>query len=188
LAIVQKHRTISEEDLIRSLRGSKREAESAFAEVYSRYAHRTYAFILRMTGERTVSQDLLQETFIKFFRATKEDLVFRNISAFLLMIARNLCLNWRRDHRETLELEESILAPDNYSVERDDLLHLVTLALELLDFEQREAFVLKYYQGYTYDEMSQITGETIPALKNRVWRAKEKIRAILRPCITELQR
>lgn len=181
-------RIIEEQQLVSELRGPRNDAERAFSEIYSRHAQRTYAFILRMTGDAAASQDLLQETFIKFFRASEHDLVVHSLGAFLMMIARNLCLNWRRDHRPTEQLSESFIAPDDSSIERDDLLHLITLALELLEYEYREAFVLKFYQGYSYEEMSIITGETIPTLKNRVWRAKDKIRATLRHYITELQR
>ncbi|MDP4220610.1 MAG: RNA polymerase sigma factor [Bacteroidota bacterium] len=177
----------SENDLIKDLRGSRKEAEKAFSELYSRYGQRIYAFILRMTSDRTASQDLLQETFVKFFNATKQDLVFTNPGGFMMMIARNLCLNWKRDEHPTLPLEEFLESEHEAGIERDELLNLVTVALELLEYEYREAFVLKYYQGYSYEEMSAITGSTVTALKKRVWRAKEKIRSTLKPYILELK-
>jgi RNA polymerase sigma factor (sigma-70 family) len=184
---VKKAHHISEEALIKDLKGPQKEAERAFTEIYARYAQRTYAFILRMTNDEAVSQDLLQEVFLKFFNATKQDLVFTNLSGFILAIAKNLCLNWKRDTRP-LESIKDILVPSNeVSIEENELLHLINLSLEILEFDYRQAFVLKYYQGCSYDEMSLITGETIPALKNKVWRAKEQIKRALRPYILENQ-
>jgi RNA polymerase sigma-70 factor, ECF subfamily len=177
-----------EEILIQDLAGTHKEAERAFTELYARYAQRTYAFILRMTNDEAASQDLLQEVFIKFYHAIKQDLVFTNPSGFILVIAKNLCLNWKRDLRQLENIDEVIIASNETpNVEQDDLLHLINLSLELLEFEYRQAFVLKYYQGYTYDEMTLITGETISALKNKVWRAKEQIKKALRPYILENQ-
>jgi RNA polymerase sigma-70 factor (ECF subfamily) len=185
---VKKHQSKDQELLI-ALRGTHSEAEKAFAELYNRYAQRTYAFILRMTGNAVVSQDLLQDVFIRFFNATRQELVFTNPGAFILMIARNLCLNYKRDEPHTESIDELLLIGNevSYPIEQDELLHLITLSLEVLDTDYREAFVLKFYQGYSYEEMSQLTGDTIPALKNRVWRAKEQIRNVLRPYIFETQ-
>ena len=186
--MIVKEETKTELELIADLRGSRKIAEKAFSEFYSRYGQRVYAFILRMTSDRAASQDILQETFVKFFNATKQELVFTNPGGFLMMIARNLCLNWKRDERPAQPLEEYLEAENQMHVERDELLNLVTLSLELLEFEYREAFVLKYYQGYSYDEMALITGATVSALKKRVWRAKDKIRSALEPYILELQK
>ena len=181
-----KNTLTADQDLIRQLRGSRGEQQHAFAELYARHAQRVYAYILRMSGETVASQDLLQETFIKFYNAARGDLVVANTRAFLIMIARNLCLNWKRDTRSNVEIESLDLAIDDDTVERNDLSRILNVALELLEFEHREAFVLKYYQGYSYEEMSRITGETVAALRSRVWRAKEEIRRTLKPYAVEL--
>ncbi len=184
-----KRRQLTDEELIAGLRGTHREAEIAFTEIYSRYAQRTYAFILRMMGDGAASEDILQEVFLKFFNATRQQLVFTNLRAFIFMIARNQCLNYKRDvpQTESIEHMEFVVHEFSGAIEQNELLQLVTLSLELLEIEFREAFVLKYYQGYSYEEMSQLTGDTIPALKNRVWRAKEQIRRALKPYIIEEQ-
>ena len=70
--------------------------------------------------------------------------------------------------------------------EQKELLDLIAASLELLDFKHREAFVLRQYQGMTYNEISAITGDSVSAIKNRVWRAKEKIKEILSPYLEDL--
>jgi RNA polymerase sigma-70 factor (ECF subfamily) len=178
-----------EEELITELGGTQKEVERAFTEIYARYAQRTYAYILRMTNDEASSQDLLQEVFIKFYHAAQQGLVFTNPSGFILVIAKNLCLNWKRDARPLENIDDILIASQDTSatIEQNELLHLINLSLEILEFDYRQAFVLKYYQGCTYDEMALITGETIPALKNKVWRAKEQIKQVLKPYILENQ-
>lgn len=173
--------------MVQDLHLSKPESEAAFTELYNRYAQRTYAYILRLTGNVTSSQDILQEVFFKFYKAASQDIGIANPGGFIMMIARNLCLNWKRDQREAIPIEDLELPTDERSFEKDELLQLINAALELLDIDYREAFVLKYYQGYSYEEMSALTGETVNALKNRVWRAKEQIKRSLKSYILETQ-
>jgi RNA polymerase sigma-70 factor (ECF subfamily) len=186
---VRKDHISHEKRLIEALQGAHDVSEKAFTEIYQYYAQSTYSFILRMTENVAVSEDLLQETFMKFYSATRQDLLVTNVRGYLLMIARNLSLNWRRDQHPTVSVEHILLEIEghHHEIEQDELLNLINLALDLLELEYREAFILKYYQGYSYEEMSRLTGDTIPALKNRVWRAKEKIQNSLRPYILELQ-
>jgi RNA polymerase sigma-70 factor (ECF subfamily) len=181
--------TSQEKKLIKALQGAHEESEKAFTEIYQYYAHSLYSFILRMTGNVAVSEDLLQETFIKFYSATRQDLLVSNVKGFLFMIARNLSLNWRRDEHSTISIDDMLIEIEGHHhiIEQDELLNLINHSLDLLELEYREAFILKYYQGYSYEEMSRLTNETIPTLKNRVWRAKEKIQNSLRPYILELQ-
>lgn len=180
---------VQEKRLVIALQGGHEESEKAFTELYQYNAQPVYSFILRMTGNVAVSEDLLQETFIKFYAATRQDLLVTNVRGFLFMIARNLCLNLRRDEHPTVSIENILIEIEGHhsAIERDELLNLINHALDLLELDYREAFILKYYQGYSYKDMSRLTGDTIPALKNRVWRAKEKIQNTLRPYILELQ-
>ncbi len=181
-----KDHRLTDQDLVAALRGNAKGTERAFTELYARHAQRTYAFILRMTGDAKASEDLMQEVWLKFYDAARADVVVTNPVGFLLMIARNHCLNWKRDTKPMLSLEgleEMTARPEEDAAE---LTRLINLALELLDYEYREAFVLKYYQGYDYQEMSTMTGASVDALRNRVWRAKEKVKSALRPHFAEL--
>jgi RNA polymerase sigma-70 factor (ECF subfamily) len=72
--------------------------------------------------------------------------------------------------------------------EQQELLEIIARALELLDFEHREAFVLRQYHGMPYKDISELTGENISTIKNRVWRAKEKIKEILEPILEDLSK
>ena len=175
-------------ELYSLLGGKKAIAESAFAELYARYSQRIFAFCLRLTGSHEDASDAFQETFLKFYHTTKTTAVVDNISAYLYTIARNICINSKRDDHITIRLEDYNLKSNDVGYEQKELLQLVARALEVLDFDAREAFILRQFQGLSYNEISLIVGDTETAVKNRVWRAKEKLKSILTPYLADLSK
>lgn len=177
----------SDIELIQAVRGNQ-DAEKAFRELYSRHSHRIYLYCLKILGDPKDAQDVFQDTFIRLHSAVQRGFEIRNVEFYLLKIARNRCLNHRRDRKPLTSLEEIHFAAHETNYEKEELLRLITMALELLEPDYREAFVLKEYQGLTYPQMAEITGASVSALKSRVWRAKEKIRVLLNPYLEDLER
>ncbi|TAL68716.1 MAG: RNA polymerase sigma factor [Bacteroidetes bacterium] len=176
----------SDIELYRALRDKKPMAEAAFSELYSRYAQRVFAYCLRVMGNHEDSQDIFQETFMKFYNNAQTLDEVDNIPGLLLTIARNLCLNFKRDKKVAYNIDDYQVSSVETDYEKKELLELISMALELLDFEYREAFVLRQYQGLSYKEIAKLSGDSISAIKNRVWRAKEQIREILSPYLKEM--
>lgn len=168
--------------------GSHREREAAFTEIYNRYSPRIHAYCYRVTGSFEQAQDIFQETFIRFYKTVETGEKIGNVPAFLLTIARNLSLNHKRDKKEFVDIEEFHFPSSEMerSIEKNELLDLINRSLDLLDFEYREAFVLREYDGLSYTEISEVTGATVTNAKARVFRAKEKIRQILAPYLKDL--
>jgi RNA polymerase sigma-70 factor (ECF subfamily) len=77
--------------------------------------------------------------------------------------------------------------PDFPNYEREELLNLIAVALEYLDFEYREAFVLRFYQDCSYEQIAELTGASISTVTNRIWRAKDKLKTILKPYLAEFE-
>lgn len=178
--------TYTDQTLVEMINDASDASERAFREINARYAHRIYVYCLRVLGNETEAQDIFQETFLRFYKACCGQTRINHVPSYLLRIARNLCLNLQRDRKITVPIEEnhSIQTTDPY--EREELLNLVSAALELLDFPYREAFVLRQYQQLSYREIAEITGDSIDTLKHRVWKAKEKIKQILAPYLKDL--
>jgi RNA polymerase sigma-70 factor (ECF subfamily) len=165
----------------------KDEAESAFAELYARYSQRIYAYCLRVIGDSEDARDIFQDTFIKFFDSARgNELPLDNVPAYLLKIARNVCINFKRSKKTFLSLEDFRTLTNDVDYEQRELLQILATSLELLEPEHKDAFVLRMYQGLSYNEISKITGDSVSAVKNRVWRAKEKIKEILTPYLEDL--
>jgi len=172
-------------ELFSRLTGEKEVAEAAFSELYARYSGRVYAFCLRFLGNRDEAQDVYQETFIRFYECAKPDREMTNVPGFLLKIARNLCLNSRRNKKRIVEFEDYQFLVPPRSVETSEFLQLITAALELLPDDYREVFVLREYEGLSYAEIADVVDSSLSNVKVRIFRAKQKIRDILAPYIRE---
>ncbi len=162
------------------------EAELAFAELYSRYSHRIYGYCMTMLGHAEEANDVFQDTFVKFYNSAVKGQTVANVPGYLFRIARNLCLNHKRDSKVTIEFDEIQFLSFDDSYEKKELLKLLQTSIDLLEDEYREALILREIYGMNYAEMAEITEDSIPALRNRVWRAKDKLREILSPYLSEL--
>lgn len=169
----------------------KPQAERAFGELYRRHSPRINAYCKRVLGSREESSDVFQETFARFYQSAQApDRAMTNVPAFLLTIARNLCLQHKRNARTTFRFEDYDM-PDRHAVRRleeAELLGLITTSLELLDFDYREAFVLREYDGFSYQEIAELLNSHEGTIRTRVRRAKEKIREILSPYLHDLNK
>ena len=178
--------TYTDTELARLLHDAEHVTRDVFSELYDRHEQRIYAYALRVTGSRDDASDILQDTFIKFYNALQHTIV-ENVGAYLVMTARNLCLNHKRSKRFYEPLSEELVGESlAQKFEQTELMGLIGKALQALELEQREAFVLRFYHGMEYEEMADVAGESVNAMRNRVWRAKEKLKQILAPFIHEL--
>jgi RNA polymerase sigma-70 factor, ECF subfamily len=177
----------SDEELIELFKEEGETASGAFKAIYDRYSPVIHAYCTKVLRYEDNAEDVFQETFIKFFHnCTKETNNF-NIQGYLLTIARNLCLNAKRDRKEHIS-DEYIdnFYSDEQSYEQTELLDLINRTLDLLDDAHREAFVLREYSGLEYTQIAELCGITVVNAKSRVFRAKQKIKSILEPYLKEL--
>jgi len=185
--MVRSFKNLSDIELVGILHGSKLDASEAFQVLYDRYSSIVHAYCVRVIGDEDIADDIFQETFIKFYQKVQPDMINTNIPGFLMRIARNLCLNAKRDKKNTVAIEEAeFYVNSSISYEQKELLDLITRSLDLLEDDYREAFVLREYSGLTYEEIAEVTGTSVGNAKSRVFRAKQKIKSILSPYLKEI--
>jgi RNA polymerase sigma factor (sigma-70 family) len=179
-------RTYSDAQLFELLRGMTPSREAAFGELYARHSSRIYLYCRKILGSDTAAEDAFQQTFLRFLASADSRRPMTNVPAFLLRIERNICLNEkRRAGSVTVPLDEFRLAVEDISMEVRELTGLVTMAIDLLPEEYREAFVLQAYNGLSYKEIAEIIDMPLSTVRNRIVRAKQKIREILSPYLAE---
>jgi len=171
-------------DVVGRVRHGDREA---FRLLVRRYQDGLYRRALRDTGEPDVAADLVQTAFI---RAYENIWRCRDPERFAAWLYRIL-VNATRDHLKSarrrdvsLDTEGARLPLTSMSdpaldADRSDLRTRLEGALRSLGDALREAFVLKHVDGRSYEEMNALLGVSIPALKMRVHRARELLRAEL---------
>jgi len=156
----------------------------AYAELVDRYRDRCNRFAVRFLGDRDDADEALQSAFLRAFRGLAG---FRDVGRFdswLFQIVVNECRTFatRRAHRAELFVRDDAVSAHgsvDHPADRTALLAEIQHALDQLEIDQRQAFLLKHVEQLSYEEMSDITGVGISALKMRVQRACTRLRALL---------
>lgn len=154
----------------------------AFAELSRRYRDTYSRFAVRMVGNRDDAEDVLQSAFIRAYRALDRCRDPDRFGGWLYQIVANECRSFviRRSRRDRRMVHDELLLRDAPApADGSDTLEDVQYALDQLDVDQREAFLMKHIEQLSYEEMSEITGDGISALKMRVKRACARLRQLL---------
>lgn len=139
-----------------------------------------------MLGSRADADDALQSAFMRAFRNLQNCREREKFGGWLYQIVINECRTYatRQRRRElrftpaTTAIERAVAPGSEQEEDRDVGGHLER-ALQLLPSDQREAFLLKHVEEMTYEEMAEVTGATVSALKMRVKRACDGLRDLL---------
>lgn len=159
--------------------------EEAYALLVRRYKDALYRYAERMTGRPDDAADVVQQAFIKGYRSLDRCRDPDRVGGWLFRIAVNLCkdqLKGRSRREVSLEATAPIRATRDLpeeGAERAEIREEIYRALQALSDEQREAFVLKHVEGWSYEEMSEKLEVSVPALKMRVHRARDQLQELL---------
>ncbi len=176
----------TDKELVELSEKGKKEFDFAFKIAYTKYAPRVHAYCMKVLNNREDAEDVFQETFVKFYERFEKKKRGSSIQGFLITIARNLCLNYKRDKKTKVEFEDFRHYVDgDKAYDQKENLKLIRAAIELLEFEYREPLILKLYDGLKYEEIAEICEISVENARKRVFRAKQKIRKILEPNFKE---
>lgn len=182
--------------LIALLGEKKSISNEAFNVLYNRYSTKLKSYCLFRTENRDEAEELHQETWLKFHAAALENKKKIFLPAYLYVIARNLNIDKHRTyHNNNLISIESInfagfADPLNIEteVENKEMLSIVMIALNQLTEKSKETFILRWFSGLKYSEISEITNESVDCIKQRSSRAMDEIIKILQPIIIEINK
>jgi RNA polymerase sigma-70 factor (ECF subfamily) len=158
----------------------QKDDNGAFTELYRRFRGRVYAFAYRMLSDRDKANDIFQETFIKIYESRHRSDIL-NIGGYIIRISRNLCLNYIRNNKPKTELLEDHIIVFQTDFEDKELSDLIAKALDHIPTNYREVLVLREYDGMSYQEIAEVTEQTVQSVKIQIFRAKVKLRKLLAP-------
>ncbi len=151
--------------------------DKEFEKTVITYKDQLYNYLFWMTGNRTEAEDVLQETFLRYYKYGDP---VENPKAWLFKVARNVYLKRqrKRSREVSLELVEAnpVLPGMQVALEREELIRKVREGLRKLKNHHREVIILRYMEGLSYEEMAAVLGENVGTIKSRLNRAKEKLR------------
>ncbi|MBC7789748.1 MAG: sigma-70 family RNA polymerase sigma factor [Anaerolineae bacterium] len=169
---------MDQEAISRVLSGDR----NAFGLLIKRYSDPLYRHALGMTGSPDVAEDILQASLIKAYQHLAE--VHGRFDAWVFRIVANGCKDWLKNIRRSHLSYEEDDQPSSFStpeeeLDRTELRSDLDRALASLAPSLREAFVMKHVEGRSYEEMADLLGTTVGALKMRVHRAREALQDLL---------
>jgi RNA polymerase sigma-70 factor, ECF subfamily len=174
----------SDEELMRRFRAGEGDA---FPLLVQRHRARVFAFVLRLTQERSRAEDVLQETWLRVVRGAPAYQPTARFTTWVYTIARNACLDGarRERHRSTEPLEQEPQAegtpwsdPERGAASAE-LRPLLEAAVAALPEEQREVFLLRELAGIPFAEIARMTGAPEPTVKSRMRYALEALQKSL---------
>ena len=157
-----------------------------FHALYSRYAEDVYRFAHWLTGNPDDAADITSETFVRVWTAPEEPRM-DTVKAYLLTIARNLYRKqWRRQSRH-VALDDTIhdrtdpaASPAQAAVNQEELRRTLEAMQQLPELD-RTVLLLRAEGDLSYEDIAAATGLSVVAAKVRVFRARAKLTALLKP-------
>ena len=166
---------------------------SAFDLLVARYRRRLLRLVLRLLRDQAEAEDVVQETFLKAFRALPR---FRGEAAFYTWLyrialngARNAILRRRQRSAPSGVVPAQLTAPvpevgtPESMLLSKQVMQTIDAAMEALPLELRTAIVLREIEGLSYEEIAQIMECPLGTVRSRIFRAREAIARRLRPLL-----
>ena len=159
----------------------------AFEAIVARYYARCMRFAHGMLRDSADADDVVQETFVRVYRALPRYEERQRFDSWLFRILGNCCrtANLLQQRRESLDVSDEGALLNVQSTDRPDAAFdhewgdEVRRALAEVPEYNREIFLLHYVEGFSYEEIERITGVRQSALKMRVKRASDFLRTRL---------
>jgi RNA polymerase sigma-70 factor (ECF subfamily) len=168
--------------------------EDGFEELVRRYQRPIAAYVYRMVGDYDTALDLTQEVFIKVYGSLRRYLPEYKFSTWIYRIAHNSAidhlrrqgagrmekLDYTSDETGTFEkpLASGAPTPEQLS-ERAERRAEIEEVVEALPGVYKELITLRHAHDMSYDEIAEVTGLPLGTVKNRIFRARETMRAQL---------
>ena len=154
--------------------------------LYARHSVRVYRFVLRLTNDSSLAEDLVSEIFIDVWRRAREFKAKSQVYTWLLAIARNKALSAMRarlDEQLDDEMATAIADPADdaeTTVNKRDRNTIVQHCLSQLSPLHREVIDLVYYHEKSIDEVARIVGAPENTVKTRMFYARRRMEHLLK--------
>jgi RNA polymerase sigma-70 factor (ECF subfamily) len=167
--------------------------EEGYVELYLRRQAEVYTYALRLSsGDRDLASDVFQETFIKVYRKAHTFREGTNVLGWLYTIVRTTYLNHKRkrtlvgldDTHDNIQSTDRSMNPE-FREEQSTLKERVERAIASLPVEIREPFILREFDGFSYQEISEQLKITLGAVRQRIYRAKLAMREELQDLVQD---
>jgi RNA polymerase sigma-70 factor (ECF subfamily) len=178
------------------------DAAVALEQLMTTYQPRLLRVLRHIVGSDSVAEDLVQDVFLRVWRARKNYQPTAKFSTWIFHIAHNVASNCLRDKNRrkefqlgnadasktgTFTLEQMAMASTGVmpvrNLDKVERAEMVRAAIEALNERQRMALLLCKFEGLSYQEIAETMGLTVQAVKSLLSRARVNLKTLLEPYI-----
>jgi RNA polymerase sigma factor (sigma-70 family) len=142
------------------------------------YADRLYRFILKNLRDQASTQDIIQDTFEKLW-IRHESVSFAKVRSYLFTAAYHTLIDYTRKTKLLIDIESMKNSFGETIGDPFDLKENLDLALKRLPDMQRAVILLRDYEGYSYDEIGEITRLSESQVKVYIYRGRLALRKLI---------
>ncbi len=163
--------------------------DTAFSALVKKHQKSVHALAWRKTGDFHIAEEITQDTFLKAYQNLSTLKEPQKFAGWLYVIAANYCKMWMRKKRlSTQSLEDTSSAAlektaysgyviaENRRVAVETQREVVKKLLAKLQESERTVITLYYLGGMTYEEISEFLGVSVASIKNRLYRARRRLK------------
>ncbi len=173
------HKKLTDEEIIDQYLATQ--SSVYFSLLYDRYITKVYSKCISLLKNEAKAQDAAQEIFIKIFTNLSKFNKKSKFSTWVYSITYNFCIDIIRKQKKTNKLfsdEENegkeIIEEIDDKVLLEMELERLKVILDLLNIDDKSVLIMKYKEGLSIREISQVFGKTESAIKMKIKRAKHK--------------
>lgn len=152
----------------------------AFKKVFLPYHQKLYRVAYRIVQDTANAEDIVQETFIKLWNKRDELDNIDNTEGFAIIILRNTCLDYLRksknDYHTTYETDIQETVSLSAQIELQDNVRYVKSLIDKLPEQQRQVIMFKHWDGYSDEEIEEMTGLSPGNIRVILSRARKTIK------------
>lgn len=179
----------------------QKEDAMAFHMLMETYQPRLQRVLRHIVSSDSAAEDLVQEVFLRVWRARKNYKPAAKFSTWIFHIAHNVASNWLRDNNRRKEMQvtgdpnqsgamtlekmamESTGAMPTRKLDSSERQEMVQTAIEALNERQRMALLLCSFEGLSYQEIADTMDLTVQAVKSLLSRARVNLKNLLQPYV-----
>ena len=163
-------------------RGLRRRDPEVLDDLIEQYQHRLFRYLIHLSGNRELAEDLFQETWIRVLERGHQYDGKHEFSTWLYAVARNLTIDYLRkkspvsldglmESEEHAPLEPTDTRPMAWEVmQQHEQAERIGAALARIPAEYRETVVLRFQEGLALEEIATVTGAPLGTVKSRLYR------------------
>ena len=150
--------------------------------LFDRYHAPLYNFYAKLTGDRTLSEDLVQEVFLRILKYRQSYQPGTPFRAWIYQIARNARVDHYRKTAKHITYEPEMSPPvmPKDAAQESEEAALLHRAMMQMPEEKREILILSRFQELKYEEIARLLGCELGTVKTRIHRAIQELRQVFR--------